>query len=272
MPPASPGAMRLINLLNHGTVDNHEIVEGLRSDVVLTAKLLRACNSSFFAFEESISSVDQALLVLGYQEVLRIVMALAYGGMMAAPLPGYAVAENELWFHALVTATAAEVVVISELNLVVDPQVAFTAGLLHDIGKLVLSQVLTEDLQGQIRTRIQQERLSRAEAEKQVLGTDHAEVGGCLLQRWGLPEGLVEAVANHHHPLVRPERALSAVTHLADCLAHLSGSAPGWEGYAMRVSDQVVETLGITPARLERMILSVQDSSECLTRLANLAQ
>ena len=191
LPPASPGAMRLIQLLNHGSADNDEIIEGLRTDAVLTAKLLRACNSSVFAFEESISSVDQALLMLGHQEVLRIVLALACGGMLAVPLPGYAVAANELWFHSLVTASAAEVVVNSGFNLVADRSVAFTAGLLHDIGKLVLGQVLTEDLQGRIRASIQQDRLSEAEAEKLVLGTDHAEVGACLLQKWSLPDDLV---------------------------------------------------------------------------------
>jgi putative nucleotidyltransferase with HDIG domain len=272
LPPASPAAMRLINLLNHGGVDNDLIVEGLRSDIVLTAKLLRVCNSSVFSFEESISSVDQALLVLGHREVLRIILALACGGMMATPLPGYAVAANELWSHSLVAATAAEIATKSSLDLEMDAQVAFTAGLLHDIGKLVLGQLLTEDVQAQIRADIKQQRISRAEAERLVLGTDHAEVGGCLLASWGLPQELVEAVANHHHPIVKPQPGYSTVTHLADCLAHLSGSAPGWEAYAIRVSDEVVEALNITPARLEEMVLSVQESAKSLTGIANLAK
>jgi putative nucleotidyltransferase with HDIG domain len=192
--------------------------------------------------------------------------------MMAAPVPGYAVAANELWFHSLVTATAAEVVSASALDLEMDSSVAFTAGLLHDIGKLVLGQVLTSDLQAQIRGNIQQNRLSRAEAEKQVLGTDHAEVGACLLENWKLPADLVEAVANHHRPVVKPEPKLSAVAHLADCLAHLSGSAPGWEAYAVRVSDQVVKTFGITPENLQAMILSVQAASADINRLAHIAK
>jgi putative nucleotidyltransferase with HDIG domain len=167
---------------------------------------------------------------------------------------------NELWRHSLVTATAAETVVETFSNLNVEGPVAFTVGFLHDIGKLVLSQALTVEYQTEIRRLVEQEHMPRSEAEKATIGTDHAEVGGQLLQSWHLPEDIVEAVGNHHHPLLKPRPRLSVVTHLANCAAHLAGSAPGWDGYAVRVDEDVVKSLTITPERIELLVACVQES------------
>jgi putative nucleotidyltransferase with HDIG domain len=260
LPPVSYAALKLVNLLDQPSVSNDEVVQVLKYDNVLTAKLLRACNSPYFGLEDPVSSVDQAVFLLGHQQILHIVLTLAFGSSMVVPLPGYAVEANELWRHSLITATAAEIVVgeIPDVNM--EPSVAFTVGLLHDIGKLILGQALTGDLQADIRQRVELERLSRSEAEKIVVGTDHSEVGACLLQEWHLPEDIVEAVANHHHPVLEPRPRFSVVTHLANCVAHLAGSAPGWDGYAVRVDDRVATAFNLTGDKLENMILNVRES------------
>ena len=143
----------------------------------------------------------------------------------------------------------------------VETPVAFTVGLLHDIGKLVLSQALTTDLQAEIRSRIEQDKLSTAPRRKKTFSAPTtAKSARCLLQSWHLPEDIVEAVANHHQPVLKPRPRLSVVTHLANCLAHLAGSAPGWDGYAVRVDDKVITTLGVTPDKLEGMVINVRES------------
>jgi len=260
LPPVSYAALKLVNLLDQPAVSNDEVVQVLKCDNVLTAKLLRACNSPYFGLEEPVSSVDQAVFLLGHQQILHIVLTLAFGSAMVVPLSGYAVEANELWRHSLITATAAETVVTELTDLNVEPPVAFTVGLLHDIGKLVLGQALTPDLQADIRNRIEQEKFSRSEAEKAVLGTDHSEIGACLLQDWHLPEDIVEAVAHHHQPVLDPRPRLSVVTHLANCLAHLAGSAPGWDGYAVRVDERVINTFDITGDKLDGLVIAVRES------------
>jgi HD-like signal output (HDOD) protein len=119
---------------------------------------------------------------------------------------------------------------------------------------------LTVDFQSEIRRLVEQDRFSRVEAEKQITGADHAEVGGQLLQSWHLPEEIVEAVSNHHHPVVKPRPRLSVVTHLANCVAHLAGSAPGWDAYAVRVNEDVMKVLDIQPERIEIMVAEVRES------------
>jgi putative nucleotidyltransferase with HDIG domain len=260
LPPVSQAALHLVSLLEQPAVSNSEVVNVLKYDNVLTAKLLRACNSPFFGLTEPITSVDQAVLILGHQQILHIVLTLAFGSAMVVPLPGYAVEAKELWRHSLITASAAEVVVneLPELNL--EAPVAFTVGLLHDIGKLVLGQALTPELQTLIRDRIEQGLISRAEAEKEILGTDHGEVGAVLLKSWNIPEEIIEAVANHHHPVLKPRPKLSVVTHIANCVAHLAGSAPGWDSFALRVDNEVTVALELNHEKLEIMMADVRES------------
>jgi putative nucleotidyltransferase with HDIG domain len=261
LPPISQAALKLVSLLEQASISNEEVVQVIKCDNVLTAKLLRACNSPYFGLEEPVASVDQAVLMLGHQQILHIVLTLAFGSAMVVPLPGYAVEASELWQHSLITATAAEIVAAEAYDMNVEAPVAFTVGLLHDIGKLVMSQAIKPKIQAEIRDLIEKQKCSRSEAEKVVLGTDHGEVGACLLQSWRLPDEVIEAVLNHHNPIVEPRPKLSVITHVANCLAHLAGSAPGWDGFAVRVDPKAIAALNIDEARIEGMVLLVRDAS-----------
>jgi len=271
LPPVSQAALKLVSLLEQSSVGNDEVVQVIKCDNVLTAKLLRACNSPYFGLDEPVSSVDQAVLMLGHQQILHIVLTLAFGSAMIVPLPGYAVEADELWRHSLITATAAEIVAAEASELNIDTPVAFTAGLLHDIGKLVMSQALTPEIQAGIRRHIEKQGCSRTEAEKIILGTDHGEVGACLLQGWRLPDEIIEAVAHHHLPLLEPCPQLSAITHVANCLAHLAGSAPGWDGFAIRVDPKTIAALNLDADRIEGMVANVRAAFERVDQFMSMA-
>jgi putative nucleotidyltransferase with HDIG domain len=260
LPPISHAALKLVSLLDHPDAGNEEVVSVLKNDSALTAKLLRGCNSPAVGLAEKVTSVDQAVLILGHNQILQMVTALAFGGAMSVQLPGYAIEAEELWRHSLIAAAGAEIIVKDNEELG-EPSVAFTVGMLHDIGKLVMSQFLTEEAQAAVRARVAAGQAT-ADAEREVLGTDHAEVGACLLYLWRLPEEIVEAVANHHQPTIEPKPRLSSVAHVANCLAHLAGASPGWEAYALRGDERVVKLLSIDAEKLDRMIISVRDSFE----------
>lgn len=268
---ASHAALQLVGMLDNPDTGNDEVVEILKYDNVLTAKLLRACNSSYFGFADPVASVEQAVLMIGHQQILQIVLALEFSPAMTVSLPAYAVEAKELWHHSLATASAAEMLAKGGIECEVEPSVAFTAGMLHDIGKLLMSHVLTTELQMEIRGRIAGDGISRDQAEKQILGTDHAEAGGALLETWRLPEQIVEAVRNHHSPVVEPKPRLSAVIHVANVVAHLAGSAPGWEAYAVAVAPHVAEKFDLTNDRLETLVLSVRDAFDRVEQLMNIS-
>src|ERR1035438_10233927 len=263
LPPGPNAPLRLIGLLAKADTENDDIVQAIRFDNVLTAKLLRACNSPYFGFSEPISSVDQAVLVLGHQQILHIVLTLAFGSTMVVALPAYAIEASALWQHSLTSAMAAEIV--ADAGFVnVETSVAFTAGLLHDFGKLVMGQVIDLPLQLAIRNRVDEKGFSRSAAEREILGTDHAEVGACLLKSWNLPEEVVEAVANHHRPIVEPRPLLSAVVHVANRAAHVASVAAGENILTEMMDEKVAAQLGITTDKMDQMVAEVRDSSESI--------
>jgi HD-like signal output (HDOD) protein len=152
------------------------------------------------------------------------------------------------------------------------PSMAFTAGLLHEIGMIVLSQYLTPQRRADIGSMMSEDRLSRIQAEKTVLGTNHAEVGACLLQRWGLPEVIVEAVAHHHAPLVKPNVRLSAVIYLADCAAH--EALPSEEDSAACDADpvpEIAEMLDLELEEVEQMVAGVQGAMKSVNQFLTVA-
>ena len=222
----APSVVKLLNLLNDEEIDNAAVVEVVRSDSVLSAKLLALANSAFFAPPTPIESVDEALFYLGYEQVHRIAIAVGLSGVMNRHAAAYAMDEGEFWRHSLMTAKAAEL--ISEtMQHVASVSVGYTAGLVHDIGKLVLNQVLAPESQAAVARVIEERGSAGVAAERSILGTNHAEVGAFLLKKWNLPEEIIDAVKNHHATPVGNAPRLSAIVSLADAIAHSAASTPG---------------------------------------------
>lgn len=258
--PASHTALKLITLLNRPANQNQEIVQLVKYDNVLTAKLLRACNSPAYGLEEPISSVEQAVMILGYLRLLRLTFAISFNGTMDKALPGYAAQAGEIWRHSLITAFAAESLARLDSPAAVPPAVAFTAGLLHDIGKLVLNDALDAATLSAIRSHLVKSQTPCWQAEQAVLGTDHAEVGGRLLQNWNLPAGIVEAVSHHHQPPCQPAPKLSALVHVADCLAHLENPHFAWDTFAAATAPEVLAALQLTPEKMNGFSATLTES------------
>ena len=267
LPVVSETARKLPALLNKPELHRDDLVQTLRCDNVLTAKLLRVCNSAEIGLREPVTSLDQAVLLLGHNVIFRTVCALGYGGVMSAPLVGYAVEANGLWSHSVTTGVAAEYLAEVENYGNFAPPLAFTAGLLHDIGKIVLNQLLTPKIRADIRSVIAEKNLTRVAAEREIFGADHAAVGAALLRRWGVPDIIAQAVEDHHHPVVQPEIQLSAVVHLANSAAHLSGSSGGVDAYALRVQKDLSETLELEVTRIEQLLLGVHSSLATVRQL-----
>jgi putative nucleotidyltransferase with HDIG domain len=257
--PPAPSVVKLLGLLNRPDTDSEQVIRIVEQDGVLSAKVLSLCNSAWFGNATPVASISQALLRLGFQQIHRIVMAVSFGSMMNTPLGGYAINDVELWQHSLLTALIARKVLDAATDFQGDASIVFTAALVHDIGKLVLNSVLDHDAQSGIRALIATGESTRVEAERQVIGCDHCEVGAELLKRWNLPENIVEAVAFHHAPPLDPAPALSSIVHLADVIAHEAGSAPGWDSFAVQMVNGVPDALGISATALERLVISAFD-------------
>jgi len=266
IPPVPLAAMKLLSLLDSSSVDNDDIVQVLKYDNVLTAKLLKACNAPSFGLESPVSSVDQAVLILGHQQILHIVMTLAFRGVMTVTTLTYTIGMNEMWEHSVLSAMAAEIVLVHIPVFDARAGVGFTASLLHDIGKLVLAQALKPEQVAEIRDRIEQKQISGSDAEREVLGLDHGDVGAELLRSWRLPDNIVEAVSNHHRPEWQPEPRLSTLVHISNCIAHHAYPPAGQNIHDLRLSKDVAAAMHIDEEKLAEMAAAARQSSERIER------
>ena len=259
----APSVVKLLGLLNRADLDNDAVVEVVRTDVVLSAKMLALVNSAYFAPPSPVESLNEALFFLGYEQVHRLAVAIGLGGIMNRKAAGYAMDEGEFWRHSLLTAKAGELVARdwrkSEAN------VGYTAGLLHDIGKLVLNQTLDRGSQEQMRRAIEERGQVGLVAEQNLLGTNHAEVGAALLRKWNLPEHIVEGVEFHHEHAGSEER-LPAVIALADGMAHMAAS--GVSGLTESTEKNLLERLQIERTKYEELLGEVSAALEEIETVA----
>ncbi len=249
--PSIPGsAVRLLELVDQADAPIQEIEEVLRLDPGLTANVLKLTNSAFFGLPAKVGSVKRAVMLLGMNKLKQLIMASCVNAVMDKDIPGYDLPAGELWRHSIAVSVAAEGLV-RELSLESGDDI-FTAALLHDVGKLVLGQFINEDyaaLEAAAGSSV-----SFEIAEKQVLGTDHAEVGARILEHWALPDTLVHAVRWHHNPENAEEVHQSTdIVHVANMLCLMLGIGVGREGLQYQPSPVVTRRLGLKPFHLEKL-------------------
>ena len=187
----------------------------ISKDSALCARLLKIVNSSFFGFSSKVETITHAVTVVGMVQLRDLALATAIISNFKG-LPKNAVNMKSFWHHSISVGLAGRVIGIylKESN----PERFYVLGLLHDLGRLLLYLAVPEDMNRVLE--INKEEGLLHEAERQVLGWDHADAGGALLRKWNLPDSLVEGVQYHHNPSSAPQFPLeAAVTHVADIVA-----------------------------------------------------
>jgi putative nucleotidyltransferase with HDIG domain len=262
IPMLSAVASRLLTISNDDNVSVKEIVKIVETDAFLTARILKVVNSAAFSVKNQISTLNQAIVYLGEKIVLGIAIESS-SSFFNLPLDGYQSAAGELWAHSLQTAIAAREISSMAVNHV-SPDLAFTAGLLHDIGKPVISDLFSQSAPEM--TQKCDHRLVEdfTAAERELLGTDHAEVGGELATHWKLPESLRLAIKFHHHPgqADPSNQNLIFVIHIADIVAMMAGTGTGADVLAYRMDNQYKKYIKIDKNGLACLLLFVQSEFE----------
>ena len=214
--PIPQVALKILRLINEEEHDIKELTEEIRQDQVICARTLKFCNSAIFAGKRKIDSLDHALTYLGFKNLIKLVISTSVGSYYGRSGSGYSLCKGGLYHHAVGTAIISEK--LANLTAKVEPGLAYTAGLLHDIGKVVLDQYITSAYPLFYRQLFEEE-TNFLEAEKTILGIDHTEVGCNLALRWSLPDSLIDTIRYHHEPenAVR-NFELTHIVYLADLL------------------------------------------------------
>jgi putative nucleotidyltransferase with HDIG domain len=215
--PAIPAVYNELDaMLRDGNVSADNVGQILEKDLAMSAKILQLVNSAFFGLRETVTKPAQAVSLLGLNTVKSLFLGLhVMDEWKGEPACGFS--PTDLWKHSMQVASGA-MEIASSMGLKQETAgEIYCAGLFHDIGKLLIFGKLPESL-AQI-TKIKKQGMSWADAEAEILGASHAEVGAYLMALWGFPMSVVKALAFHHHPEKSGETGFSSVmaVHVANC-------------------------------------------------------
>ena len=218
-------ALQLDRLSRSEHTTTRQLSALVSSDAGLAANVLRLANSALFGLSGRVASVEQAVALLGVNRLRQLVFAGAFSKVLPARLDGYGLTDQTFWQHNAGVAVIAEE--LAKLTGCVVPQVAFTCGLLHDCGKLVLGPLLAK-ARAQDGGDHDWQSIDR-DLERRVLGIDHAAAGGMVAYHWDLPEEIAAAAAYHHDPsaLEKPLQSVAWLVHDANVMAHAIGLGGG---------------------------------------------
>ncbi len=245
--PIPQVALKILRMINEDDYNILEIANEVRQDQVITAHTLRVCNSAYFTKAYRIDSLDHALALLGRDVFIRSIISAVVKQFYKISSSGYSLLKGGIYHHAVGTAIVAERLANFVGNI--PPAVAYTAGLLHDIGKVILDQYVASSYPLFYRS-LQKEK-NFMEIEKEILGTDHTEVGSILAEKWNFPESLTGTIRYHHRP--ENEQTFSDIAHvvyLSDLL--MSRFHAGFEIERLNTDTFVkrIEKIGLTVPQL----------------------
>lgn len=266
LPTFSQTVVQLAQLLRDDEAGPSEYEAVVQVDIALTANLLRMANSAYFGFSRKISNVREAITLLGGRRLFELAAMAAVEAVVPPTLPGYGIDSGAYWCHSVAVAVLAERFA-KERRLAV-PALTFTSGLLHDIGKLVISSFLAGRLD-ELRGKLLEHDRPLLECERELLGGDHAQIGAQLAQTWNLPEEVVRVIAHHHEPGHANSDKGDVVVdlvHSADCLSHALGFGADVGQLQRQLDDGAIARLGLRHVDLEHA------ASRALPEIEGLAQ
>ena len=232
LPPLPSVVLDLIASLGQVELGAEQVAAKISRDQALVAKTLRLANSSFYGRGRQVGSVAEAITVLGLRTVRAVVTAAGLAGSFSRH-PGFD--HGAFWRHSFGSALCAQA--LADALGRDDGDLAFTVGLLHDIGRLALASLFAPAYAEVDNWRRDRDCLG-SDAERAVLGIDHAEVGALIAQQWNFAPGIVDAIRQHHAPAPMPAQVtLAGIAHVADVIAHALGMAGD--------ADEAVPMLGL---------------------------
>jgi putative nucleotidyltransferase with HDIG domain len=250
--PALPDtALKVLKMTEDPTVSARDIGNAIAIDVALTSKVLRIANSAYYGMPRSVSTVQEAIVILGMQVLRNVALAAASYDLLRKEYAGYGIGAGELWKHSISCAVTAQI--IARKTRAVRSEEAFVAGLLHDIGKVILNVHVAPQFQA-IMALAELDDMPFHLAEKEVLGFDHAEVGARLGEKWNLPSPLCAAISGHHlleRGEDKPE--LTALIHIANVVCQDSDLTLSYGKPPPPLDPAALQTLEMDEAALEEI-------------------
>ena len=253
LPSIPDVAGSVISLVNNPDVSFRTIADEISKDQAITTNVLKLCNSAYFNRGKEISSVERAVVTLGSKEVKDIVVLAATKTILDKSVIGYDLAKGDLWKHGLAVAVLSKKISLLKNKKSIS-DIAFTGGIIHDVGKTILA-LYVQKTYNEILDTVLKKQIPFHLAEREVMGFDHQEIGEQILKKWSFPDVLLNIVRYHHEPDNAPEKykLITSIVHVANTICLMGGIGIGSDGLYHEMNDNAVKLLGFKNAELEEL-------------------
>ncbi len=249
--------LKITELVNNPKSSARDLAGVITDDQVLTARLLKFVNSSFYGFPQNISTATDAIVLLGFDAIRNLLLTTSMFDLFSNKNKENELKREKMWDHSLGCAVAAKV--IGDYMRHDDPEELFVSGLLHDIGKIVEMLFLPDDFAGVV-SMVENKNILMLAAEDHVLGYTHADVGRLLAERWNLPSKLVTVIACHHQPgLAGRFSQEAAIVHVADILCRAMNIGSGGDNKIPPLDKNAWETIQLKLSAIEPIMQEIEN-------------
>tara|TARA_B100001248_G_scaffold258594_1_gene242986 strand:+ start:6100 stop:6972 length:873 start_codon:yes stop_codon:yes gene_type:complete len=271
LPPSPEILPKLLNIIQDENATADAIADVIQLDPVLMAQVLTLSNSVHYGFSTASENIGVAISRIGLGEVYRLVGFLVAKRLATETVSAYYLNESELWENSIASALAMESLAeFTEEH----STIAYTTGLLHAIGKLVINQLPGKRYE-EIYKKIDDNNITLPEAEAAVFGFDHGQIGEALLNKWNFPASITVPIAHQFRPLRAPtHKNMSCMLHLANWIVACLGKNPGLHSWAMDMQTPAMEYITLKESDLQKILIDVETNIRIVKELlsANKAQ
>jgi len=262
-------AIRIQEVATDAGASANQLAEVVAQDQATSAKVLSLANSAFYGFSRKISTIRQAVVVLGFDTIRSLALSVAVYDTFSEPSGVVNFDREAFWMNSIGCGTASRLVA-KEMELR-DRGTYFSAGLLHDLGKIILDMHSSDQYRDVVAQVAASGRPAR-DVELELLDIDHSEVGGLLAQQWKFPEVLVNPISFHHDPLSANPEFLreTLVVHLGDILARRADIGMGTESRVPEPVDLVYSELGLSDDQIDRIEVDLEEEKDPILEFLSL--
>jgi HD-like signal output (HDOD) protein len=267
LPPFPAVLQRVLHMVEDPKTSAQDVMEVIQYDQAITANVLMMANSAYFGLRRPVHSIREALVKIGFNELIEIILTRGSAHIFCQACQGYNLTEGQLWRHSVACALLSKI--HSSRAKWESTPAQFTASLLHDVGKIILSQFVKDHFED-IENLVREQNRSFTEAEKEVLGIDHAELGGKISERWNFPADITAGIRYHHTPfLTREYHELVATVHLGDITARMAGLGGTIDGSSYDGHKEVMKQYGLTKKDIEEIINQLESELKHVDLILN---
>jgi len=264
LPPMPQTVFKVREIIANPDSSFKELAKILETDQAIAAKVLKIANSPYYGLSGKVSSIQHASIVLGHKTLGELMTMAGTSGLLDNKLEGYGLEAGDLWQHSMGVAFGSKIIATKkDISLADD---AFTAGLLHDTGKLILDQYVLERKEA-FEEFMADGQQSFLKAEKQILGFEHSEIASEACKSWQVPQALSTAIRYHHYPSQSQGDKLAYIVHVADAMAMMAGLGLGIDGLLYKIDDAAFEFLNLQEKDIINIMGEVVESVKEITGL-----